>query len=407
MSLQIAREERARIAAQMKELSEKKDWDAATDAAAWDKAVKDLNAKDEQISRILAADKAAAEAANSNAIADRSEQLGRDRGDKGLSQFARWLRQGDAALSAQEWQTIRNTMSTTTSSEGGYTVQTTVAQQVIDYMKAFGGMRSVSQVISMAMGNTLQFPTSDGTSETGEVIGQNTTATGADIVFGAVSVPVYKFSSKIVAVPFELLQDSQVDIEAFVNQRLATRLGRIMNTKFTVGSGTSEPNGVVTAASTGSTMATGNTTSYTYTGLLGLLHSVDPAYRMGNECVFMTSDTGVKALRSILDGQSRPIFVPGWDATTGNVPAYGAPDRLMGYRIVVNQDIAVPAANAKSILFGDFSKYLIRDVMETTMFRFTDSAYTKLGQVGFLAWARCGSNLLDTNAIKIGVNSAT
>ena len=87
-------------------------------------------------------------------------------------------------------------------------------------------MRSAAQVIMTGMGNTIQFPTSDGTSETGEIIGQNTTATAADIVFGAVTVPVYKFSSRIVAIPLELLQDSMVDVESFTNKRLATRIGR-------------------------------------------------------------------------------------------------------------------------------------------------------------------------------------
>jgi HK97 family phage major capsid protein len=65
------------------------------------------------------------------------------------------------------------------------------------------------------------------------------------------------------------------------------------------------------------------------------------------------------------------------------------------------------AANAKSILFGDYGHYMIRDVMQVTMFRFSDSAYTKKGQVGFLAWARSGGNLLDTAAVKYYQNSAS
>jgi len=272
-------------------------------------------------------------------------------------------------------------------------------------MKAYGGMRDVATVVAMSQGNTLQFPLSDGTSETGEWIGQNTTATAADLVFGSVSVPVFKASSKIVAVPYELLQDSQIDVEAFVNKRLGTRLGRITNTGYTTGNGTTAPNGIITAASTGSTFATGNTLSYTYAGLLALIHSIDPAYRVPG-AAFMMNDKGVQAVRSVLDGQSRPIFTPGYESTQGGQP-FSAPDRLMGYRLVTNQDIAVPAANAKSIAFGDFSQYLIRDVMDVTMFRFTDSAYTKLGQVGFLGWMRTGGNLLDVNAVKLGVNSAT
>jgi HK97 family phage major capsid protein len=69
--------------------------------------------------------------------------------------------------------------------------------------------------------------------------------------------------------------------------------------------------------------------------------------------------------------------------------------------------MAAPAANAKTLLFGDFSKYVIRDAMDISMFRFTDSAYAKLGQVGFLAWMRTGGNLLDTSAVKFYQHSAT
>jgi hypothetical protein len=104
-----------------------------------------------------------------------------------------------------------------------------------------------------------QLPTSDGTAEVGEIIAENTTATSADISFGTKSLVAYKYSSKVVAVPFELLQDSNVDVEAFVRKRLATRLGRITNTHFTTGTGSSQPNGVVTAATTGYTCANSTT----------------------------------------------------------------------------------------------------------------------------------------------------
>lgn len=66
------------------------------------------------------------------------------------------------------------------------------------------------------------------------------------------------------------------------------------------------------------------------------------------------------------------------------------------------------AANAKSILFGDFSKYLVRDVMDVTLFRMTDSAYTLKGQVGFVAFCRSGANMVDNGgAVKFYQNSAT
>ena len=224
-------------------------------------------------------------------------------------------------------------------------------------------------------------------------------------MFGSTTLSVYKFSSKIVAVPFELLQDSSIDIEAMVRQRLVDRLGRVQNTYFTTGTGTSQPKGVVTAAGAGKVGIAGQTLTVIYDDLVDLEHSVDPAYReLG--CSYMMADSALKVIRKVKDSQSRPIFVPGYEANA--MINGGAPDTLMGTPIVINQDMAAMAANAKSILFGYFNAYKVRDVMEFTLFRFTDSAYSKLGQVGFLAWARAGGNYVDVgNSLKYYQNSAT
>jgi len=316
--------------------------------------------------------------------------------------YAKWLKGGDQALSAQEWQTINNTLSVGTGSQGGFSVQSEVAKTLIDSLKAFGGMRSVSTIIATEMGNPLSFPTSDGTAEVGELIAENTTATAADPTFGTVALTPYKFSSKIVAVPFELLQDSQIDIEAFVNTRLVTRLGRITNQMYTTGTGTAQPTGVVVGATSGKVGTTGQTVTVIFDDLIDLIHSVDPAYRASPSVGFMMADSSCKVIRKLKDSQNRPVFIPGWDGLGGPIP-----DNILGYPVTVNQDVAVMAANAKSIVFGDFSKYIIRDVMSATMFRFTDSAYAKLGQVGFLMWMRSGGNLTDTAAVKYYQNSAT
>ena len=405
MSIQNLREQRAAKAKSLSELVEKKEWNAVADQPVYDQMLADIDDLDAKIGRINESNQRIAAAHVTESVIGAAERVAHDQKSEGSRLFAKWLKGGDNALSASEWQSVRATMSTTTNSEGGFTVQTDVASTVIDALKAYGGMRDAATVIRTAQGNTMQFPTSDGTSEVGELIGQNTTATDADISFGSRSIVTYKYSSKVCPVPIELLQDSQVDVEAFVRQRLVTRLGRITNTHFTTGTGSSQPQGVVTGATVGVTAAnsTSQVTSVTYASLIDLAHSVDPAYRNLGNCSFMMSDTAVRQVRKILDGQSRPVFNPGYEV---NVPG-GAPDRLLGYPIYVNQDVPVMAANARSIVFGDFRAYTIRDVMEVTMFRFTDSAYTKLGQVGFLAWMRCGGNLLDTGAIRAFVNAAT
>lgn len=404
MSIQALREQRAAKAKALNELVNKTEWNAAVDQPIYDAGMAELDEIDERIKRISALNERIAADALNGQVIEASERAARDHKSEDAKLFAKWLRGGDNALNAQDWATIRNTMSTTTNSEGGFTVATEVAAQVLDALKAYGGMRAVAEVIQTAQGNPMNFPTSDGTSETGELIAENTTATALDATFGVKALPVYKFSSKVVAVPFELLQDSSVDIEAFVRKRLVTRLGRVTNTFFTTGTGSSQPTGIVTAAVSGKVGATGQTTTVTYDDLVDLQHSVDPAYRQTMECGFMMNDASLKVIRKIKDGQSRPIFVPGYEM---GVPG-GVPDTLLGSPITVNQDIAVMAANAKSILFGAMGEYKIRDAMDVQMFRFTDSAYTKLGQVGFLAWLRSGGNLIDVGgAVKFYQNSAT
>lgn len=295
-------------------------------------------------------------------------------------------------------------MSTTTPAEGGYTVATEYFRQLTEAMKQFGGIRAVASVIQTGTGAQMNFPTADATSETGEIVGQNAAVTLGETTFGNLSMDVYKYSSKKIAVPFELIQDSMFDIEAYINALLATRIGRITSTHFTTGSGTSQPHGVVTGAGLGKAGTTGQTTTVTYDDLVDLEHSVDPVYRNGPKVGYMLHDSSLKAVRKIKDGQNRPIFVPGYEQ--GN-PG-GAPDRLLGRPIFISQEMPVMAASAKSILFGDFSKYLIREVMDLTLFRMADSNFILNGQIGFVAFNRQGGRLIDVGgAVKHYANSAT
>lgn len=297
---------------------------------------------------------------------------------------------------------IRAAMSTTTGSEGGYTVATEFSKTLIEAMKAAYAVRGVATGIQTSTGAQMLFPTADSTSEEGEIVGQNASATVGETPFGQASLDVYKYSSKSIALPFELLQDSMFNVESYISGLLGLRIGRIHNRHHTVGTGTNQPRGIVTAAAAGKIGASGQTVTVTYEDLVDLEHSVDPYYRSAGK--WMMHDDTLKALRKLKDTQGRPIFVPGYE--TGN-PG-GAPDRLLGREIIINQHMPVMAASAKSVLFGDFSKYLIRDVMDTTLFRMTDSAYTLKGQVGFVAFQRSGANMVDVGgAIKYYQNAAS
>jgi HK97 family phage major capsid protein len=397
VTIQALREKIANLAQQANHLlAEKGDqvW-SPEDQAKFDGFTNEINTAKAQIKNLetmreLEADKFFENAANQP----------QSRGEvaiKDLEAVALYMRFGNN-VTAEQAVAIRNAMSTTTPGEGGYTVPAEVAKMVIDKLKAFGGMRGAATVLTTDTGHALNFPTSDGTGEVGEIVAENGSATGGDITFGTVGLPVYKYSSKKIALPLELIQDSAIDVVAFVVNRLATRIARIQNLHFTTGDGSSKPTGLIAAASVGKTGATGSTLTVGYDDLVDLKHSVNRAYR--NNAAWMMADLSVAAVSKLKDTVGRPIWIP---AVTE-----GAPDLLLGKPVLVNDDVAVMAANAKSIAFGDFSQYTIRDVANsTTMRRFDDSAFALNGQVGFCGWTRSGGNLLDTAAVKLYQNSAT
>ena len=103
----------------------------------------------------------------------------------------------------------------------------------------------------------------------------------------------------------------------------------------------------------------------------------------------MFADQALKTVKMLKDNEGRPLWIPGI--------AVSEPDTILGHPYVINQYMDAPGANAKSIAFGQLSNYLIRDVMSVTLFRMTDSVYTRKGQVGFLAFSRHDGNLLDAS----------
>jgi HK97 family phage major capsid protein len=407
MSLQALRDKRAAKATELRDLANKEDYSPERDNSTYDTLLGEIDTLDDQITRIEKANnKLVVETVAANVIetADKNAQDKRaDKLDPATQVFTNWVRKGIEGMNAEERAAFLNTMSTTTNSEGGYTVAQEWATSVLDALKAYGGMRAIATILRTSGVGQLNYPTSDGTSEEGEIVAENAAAAAADVSFGTKALVGYKYSSKIVAVPFELLQDSNVDVEAFIRARLVTRLGRITNKHFTAGTGVSQPTGVITAAAVGVTAAATHVDDLTYENLVDLEHSIDPAYREVGSPRWMFNDTTLKYLRKIKDSNNRPIFVPGYEQ---GVPG-GAPSTLLGRGLVINQHMDDLGADNLPVAFGDFSYYVIRDIMAMEMFRFADSPYISKGQIGFLAWMRTGGNLIDVGgAVKTFQNAA-
>lgn len=283
---------------------------------------------------------------------------------------------------------------------GGYTVPDETMRALEVALLTFGGMRQAATVIRTASGAALPIPTVNDTSNVGVILNENTQVANQDVTFAQLVLDAYKYSSKQVLVSVELLQDSAVPLGQMLGQMLGERIGRITNTHFTVGTGVSMPLGIVPAATVGFTAANASSqvTTWTYSSIVELEHSVDPAYRRGAS--FMMADSSLKKTKLLLDSTGRPL----WAASI----ATGAPDTLLGYPIIINQDVAAMGVSAKSVVFGDLSKYLIRDVLGVTLLRL-EERYADFHQVAFLAFARMDGDLLNagTGPVKVFVNAAS
>lgn len=284
---------------------------------------------------------------------------------------------------------IRNAQSVGTDTAGGHTTAPGFVSNLEAALLQFGGVRQVANVIRTATGSALDWPTVNDTSNSGALLAENTQDSEQDVTFGNLTLNAYKYTSKIVRVSAELMQDSIFDMGSTIGALVGERLGRIQNTHATTGTGSSQPNGIVTAATLGKTTA--GATAITMDELLDLQASVDPAYRVNG--TWMMNDATRNYVRKLKSSDSNYHWQPSAIA--------GDPDRLFNNPVVINQDMASIATSAKTVLFGDVSKYLIREVLGVTLIRM-DERYADYGQVAFVAITRFDSDLLDagTNPVK-------
>lgn len=279
-----------------------------------------------------------------------------------------------------------------TDSAGGYTVPEGFQAEIVKSMAMWGPMLDpgVTRVLNTATGNPIPWPTVDDTSNVGALLAENTQEGEQDVTFGQKMLDAYKYSSDIVRVSLELLQDSAFDMDQLLAELFGERLGRISNTALTTGTGSSQPNGIMTASTTGVTAAA--VSAITFDEVIELLHSVDPAYRASPRCAFMFNDSTLEALRKLKDGQGNYL----WQAADGRS---GEPASILGYPYVINQAVASLATGNRTMAFGDMNKYVVRRVREFTLLRLSER-YADFYQVGYLAFNRVDGELMDAAAVK-------
>lgn len=394
MSLHEARELRAERAKLVKQAQADVDANPqgfnAEEQERWDKRMSDIDALEQKYQSIEARYAAKAELADKIAqdqeARDDRKEFGAKREDAeeirhNLSQaFRSWAR---GEMSNAEFRAIEG-QTKGTAAQGGNTVPADFLAEVQTHLKSYGGVREVARVITTANGQNLPIPTSDDTGNTAKLVSEATaSSTTTRVPFGQVTMEAARYQSGPIKVSMELLQDSAIDIESYISEAMGVRFGRITNQHYTTRSSTEAagPHGFI-GESSGAVAVANN--ALTYDDVVDLIHSVDPAYRTPN-AAWMTNDAGFAELRKLRGSTAAASDRLIWQPSL--VP--GMPDTLLGYRVVLNQDVPLEGTTGnKWLWFGNWERgYAIRDVMGMTMRRL-DERYAEEGNVALIGYMR-------------------
>lgn len=374
-------------------------------ATAWDQ----LDAEYEQLTAQIERDAKHVARANANSQVDRTgvtppAAIGGDdpenpRAIAYANAFNAWIRNKpmdtDQTRALQGGLTeIQGAAGVGTGAAGGYLVPPEFRQTLVEQVTYVAAMRQYAEVITTDSGANLPWPTVDDTAQEGAILAENTQITEQDVTFGQASLDAYMYTSKLVRVSFQLLNDNAFNLNQWLPRALGARIGRIQNRHYTVGTGTSQPDGIVTSATvgvqgTGSFASTGG--APTYDNLIDLIDSIDPSYITANTR-FMLAQGSRKQIRKLKDSQNRPLWEPSLQV--------GTPDTLLGYGVALNNYMPAAAVNAKTILFGDINAaYVIRDVSDVAVMRLVER-YADFLQVGFFAFQRSDGTLQNGSAVR-------
>lgn len=322
--------------------------------------------------------------------------------DNYKTEFTSFLRSGRVSPLLEEMRTY-TAMGITGGDSGAQFVPVGFSNVLESKLKAVGGIRPVAQVLSTQTGNTINYPTQDDTANNGSWLAEQAPANQTNGTTGNIVITSNLGSSDQVLVSVQLVQDSFFDIDSLVATNLGLRLGRLTNLAYTKGSGSGQPKGLITslvADGTRTVLATGaNSTnnpgmnevnSIGSDDLDSLISAIDPAYRGAAQ--FQANQATWDVLRKVKDGFGRSLWSAGL--------AENVPDTIRGYKFSYNQAMDVIAPSANSVVFGDFTKYVVRDVLGFTLVRYNE-LYMPNKQIGFEAYLRTDGQCIQTAAFSM------
>ena len=275
----------------------------------------------------------------------------------------------------------------------GSPVPTSFYNQVIEQARLVGPMLETSTTLRTAGGENLQIPSQAGWS-TAAITGEGTAIAESDPTFNSfITLGAYKYSF-LVQLSRELIEDSGVDILAFLATQTGNALGFKVNNDLTVGTGSAQPNGIVTAAASAVT-GTASGPTFTADNLIDLAYSLDGSARRLPGVGWMMNTASLGVVRKLKDNNGAYIFSPA--LADGN-------DRVLSYPVFENPAMASNASATKSVIFGHLPSYYVRMAGGLRLDRSDDFAFSA-DLVTFRASMRVDGNLPQTSHIKFYKNA--
>jgi HK97 family phage major capsid protein len=309
----------------------------------------------------------------------------------------KWIREGKENLSPEEVKT----MSVGSDPDGGYFVTPDTSGRIVSKIFETSPMRGICSQMTIS---TDKLEGIEDLNEAGAGYAGETSQSGDTTTpqVGKWEIPVWWIDTEP-KVTQQLLDDAAVDIEAWLGNKVANKLGRFENAEFVAGD-TAKIRGLTSydiAADSGSGVDWG-TLGYAVSGASGAFASSNPADKihdlvglLKNEYLsnarFLTRRSVITAVRKFKDGQGQYLWQPSLQM--------GQPEMLVGYPITRAEDMPALAADSKSLMFGDFREgYTIVDRVGIRVLRdnLTAKPYVK-----FYTTKRTGGGVLNFEAIKV------
>ncbi|MFF0481050.1 phage major capsid protein [Streptomyces sp. NPDC004435] len=267
----------------------------------------------------------------------------------------------------------------------GNTFATSFVAQVQEAMRVRSDFFGKARLLTTASGEVIEYPVKNGR-PTASQVAENAAYGKSDGSWTKTNIGAYKYGV-IVEATTEIVQDSQLDILGILAEDAGEAVADKVMADLLVGNGTGKPWGWITRATGGVNAA--NLAGVTTDNLIDLQHSILKPYRKG--AVFMTSDSAIQTLRKLKDADGRYIWQPSLTA--------GAPDTILGTPIMTDPNVVTSGAGAKVLVYGDPSKYLIRQVRNLRVVRSDEYGYDRDVTAFKITWRGTG-DLFDLASVK-------